>query len=108
MNYFAAPGLPKRYYGPRELQRAVEKSMGLPEGEIRDKSRKRKIVWARHIFFHLAERYAGWMSLQKVGDYCGGFDHATVLHGRKNARNLMQVDPEFRGLVNQAEKLLTT
>jgi chromosomal replication initiator protein len=45
------------------------------------KTRKREIAQARYLYFHFAWIYTN-ISLSKIGEKVGGYDHTTVIHGR--------------------------
>lgn len=58
--------------------------------EIKGKSRKRNIVFARHIAMHILNNYKAG-TLNTIGNLFGGRDHTTVLHACKNINNLISV-----------------
>ena len=70
------------------------------------KYRYRPIVELRCIFFFIARsmRY----NLKQLGEYVGGRDHTTVIHGVNTFRNLYETDPLFRNkyylIINQIKK----
>jgi len=57
--------------------------------DIRSKTKKRKVVYSRFIFYHLMRNKN--FSLQKIGSFLGK-DHATVIHGLKQFENLIQYE----------------
>ena len=59
------------------------------EVDIRSKTRKRKVVYSRFIFFHLMRNKN--FSLEKIGSFLGK-DHATVIHGLKQFDNLIEYE----------------
>lgn len=72
----------------RAILRDVLASHNMDEATIRAKSRLRPIVRARQEFMYLAHKIHGY-SLPHVGQFLGGMDHTTVLHGcRAHARRL--------------------
>jgi chromosomal replication initiator protein len=57
-------------------------------------TRKREIVEMRQIFQWLC-RNKMTLSLQKIGQICGGRDHSTIIHSCKVVDNLMMYDRRF-------------
>lgn len=47
-------------------------------------------------------------SLKGIGSFCGGFDHATVLHAIKTVNNDMETDPVYKGKIVEIEKIVTS
>lgn len=61
------------------LKEIFDKALSYDIFEI---NRKTKYVYARSYFYFLAYNNTK-LSLQAIGDFCNGKDHATVLHGIK-------------------------
>lgn len=69
---------------------------GIPEEEVRKRSRLRKLVMIRHRFYWLARKhFYNEMSLTAVGSHLG-YDHATVLHGCDVVKSLLASDKLFK------------
>ena len=71
----------------RDLRRiacSVAELHGVTVAELRGPIRERRVAWPRQDFM-LAANKAGH-SLTRIGDYLGGRDHTTVLHGIRRAR----------------------
>jgi hypothetical protein len=70
------------------------------------KDRTRSIVELRCIFFFIARSMK--YPLKHLGNYMGGRDHTTVMHGITTFRNLYETDPLFRDkyylIINQIKK----
>jgi chromosomal replication initiator protein len=62
------------------------------------KTRKREIVEKRQSFMALMYRETrnNGTSLADVGKFCGGKDHATVLHAIRTVQNLIDTKKDFR------------
>lgn len=101
---YSAPGIPGLRFRIYELQKACEDATGISRGTMIQRDRNRIRVWTRHIFFYLAGYYTPWIGVVWLGKYCGDMSHATVVHGRNNARDLIEVDPEFKEYVRKAKK----
>jgi len=63
--------------------------------ELKSSSRRRAVVAARDVAMYLARQMTG-KSLKQIGEYFGGRDHTTVLHGCRKTENLIQSDPTTR------------
>lgn len=64
-------------------------------------SRKRELVYARQIIAYFLGRYTK-LSLAKIGEEIGGYDHATILFAEKQINDLYDVDKDVR---NDIEKI---
>lgn len=78
---------------------AVSKVRHLTISEIMSMSRKKELAESRHIICFISQ-FAGYSSLA-IGKALRR-DHATILHGRNVALNLMDVDENFKKQVNEA------
>lgn len=69
--------------------------------DLSEKVRNRELVHIRFLYYNLAYHHAeDGMSLTAVGKTIGGFDHATVLYGLRQYKNLYEFDKPFRRTVN--------
>lgn len=59
--------------------------------ELRSASRRRGVVVARDVAMYLARQLTR-KSLKQIGEYFGGRDHTTVLHGCRKTESLMHSD----------------
>lgn len=73
---------------------AASAVMGISPDTIRASGRTRAEVRARWIVM-LALRDLRDMSTTQIGRRLGGRDHSTVIHGIRQARDLLGRDPEF-------------
>lgn len=60
--------------------------------ELRSASRRRGVVVARDVAMYLARQLTR-KSLKEIGEYFGGRDHTTVLHGCRKTETMMRSDP---------------
>jgi len=60
--------------------------------ELKSSSRCRAVVVARDVAMYLARQMTG-KSLKQIGEFFGGRDHTTVLHGCRKTESLIQSDP---------------
>lgn len=67
---------------------------------LRLRSRKREVVQPRQLMCYFAKKLQ-LGSLTKVGNYLGGFNHATVLHSANKIEELLSFDKETIRLVEQ-------
>jgi chromosomal replication initiator protein len=85
---------------------ASAKYFRLRLADLKGASRERQIVLARNVAMYLARQSTG-QSLEKIGQFFGGRDHTTVLHGCRRVEQLAKTDPEAREAVNWLEQLLS-
>ncbi|HEV3341482.1 MAG TPA: DnaA/Hda family protein [Pirellulales bacterium] len=86
------------------LQTARHFSLSL--SELRSSSRKRGVVVARDVAMYLARQLTA-KSLKQIGDYFGGRDHTTVLHGYRKTESLMRTDATTHEAVLRLRQRLT-
>lgn len=76
------------------------------ESNIHSKIRKREYVYARHLYSYFASLLTR-IRLEDIGSFVyEGYDHASVLHGRKAINNLLSYDENVQKDVAQLKKLL--
>lgn len=61
---------------------------------IQSKTRSRKVVEARAIYYYLCKKYTNY-SLKDIGSTVGK-DHATVIHGLKAINDWMELYPDYK------------
>ena len=84
---------------PNELIQAINRALKI---DIKSKSRKRDIVYARFIFYNkLRNSKDRYYSFQNIGDFLGK-DHATIIHGLKQYDILKEYD-DFKEIINKVE-----
>lgn len=70
------------------------KETGFNLEQLRINSRKRELVFARHLAMYFIDKHTKH-TLDVIG-HAFNRDHATVLHGRKVVSNLMDVDKSIK------------
>ena len=75
-----------------QLEKIVSKIKDVTGIDIRDKSRKQEIVFAKKIYCHIA-RQKGYI-FKTIGDHVG-INHATVIWHCNDAENLFSQDKMF-------------
>ena len=63
------------------------------------------MVAARGVTIYLA-RQLTQLSLEAIGDYLGGRDHTTVLHGHRRTEKLLKRDAATRHTIAELRKTL--
>lgn len=84
VHYYAMPGLKHRYAIKKYdnvfyIINAVANYYGITSLDIVKRTRKRPYVTARQIAIYLIKKNTD-LSLKKVADYFGGYDHTTVIY----------------------------
>jgi chromosomal replication initiator protein len=100
-NAWVIPGIKKKKMDALNyIIEIVCHKYGFTEEQLKGKTRKREIVYARQMVMALVQNYfkgkTKKYTLNYVGNKLGGKDHATVLYGRRNINNLREVDKQIR------------
>jgi chromosomal replication initiation ATPase DnaA len=105
MNPYVAPGIEESDHVLDAIERSVCQEVGVERYQLRGRSRIRDLAWSRHIFCHLAFRYTGRTSNYRIAGHIGRHYTTATNCGRK-AKELLEVDPEFRELYEHVEENL--
>jgi len=89
----------------RDITAASAHHFGLKMADLKSPSRRQAVVAARGIAIYLA-RLLTSHSLEQIGEYFGGRDHTTVLHGQRRTEKLMKRDPATRHAVAEVRKAI--
>lgn len=89
----------------KKIQDVVSDFYSVKNDLIQSKSRKREIVQARQVTMYFIKNHTE-LSLSQIGTHVGNRNHATVLHGYNNIKNLSEVDRNFRSDLESIERLL--
>ncbi len=84
----------------QEIFRCVQKAFGVSLTEIQSKKRTQTISTARHVAMYLARNHT-CHSLQEIGGYMGGKDHASVLYAVKKVEDRIRKDPRFKEIIQK-------
>ncbi len=88
-----------------EIALATARHFSLRLADLRSPVRRRALVVGRGVAIYLARRLTD-ESLDKIGDYFGGRDHSTVMHGCRKTEELIVNDPAVREAVDRLQKTL--
>ncbi len=91
----------------REIARLVARHFGLKLADLRSPQRQRSLVAARCVAMYLARQLTP-ASLSEIGEYFGGRDHTTVLHGCRRTEKLLTRDVAVRQAVADVRRSLTS
>jgi chromosomal replication initiator protein len=81
------------------------KYFGLPVAELTGPTRRRAVVQARNVAIYLGRELIG-KSLGQLGQFFGGRDHTTVLHGYRTIEERTRTDPTIRRALDELRKML--
>ena len=87
------------------IQRKVAEHFDIRMADMTSKRRPENIAFPRQVAMYLS-RTLTQCSLSVIGEAFGGRDHGTVLHGVRQVKDRMQVDPQVRQVVSYLEKQL--
>ncbi len=88
--------------GVDEIKRMVCKHYNVSEAELCSQSRRQPINQIRQMTAYLASKLTE-VSDRQIGENLGGRTHATILHGIKHIKDLLEVDETFRREVEELE-----
>ena len=84
----------------------VSEQFGVPTSDILSKKRDKNYVLPRHVFIYLAKMHTD--STQKViGQFLGGLDHSSVIHGIRNIQEKMKTDENLKNTIEILTKKLS-
>jgi chromosomal replication initiator protein len=81
------------------------KHFGLKLSELRSPSRQQAVVAARNAATYLARNMLQ-CSFEEIGQYFGGRDHTTVMHGWRKMEKLLKIDPATKHEIDELEQEL--
>ncbi|MGE0432016.1 MAG: chromosomal replication initiator protein DnaA [Planctomycetota bacterium] len=88
-----------------EVENEVVKLLGVTSTDLHSESRKRDIAYARQVCMYLARNLTDF-SLNEIGRYFGGKNHATVVFSEKKIRERMDADSATREQVDNLTRSL--
>lgn len=77
------------------LKDIIEKEFDVPPGTLFTRSRKKEICNGRQLYCSIIY-HTTMLSLAHAGRMAGGYDHATVLHSRRNISRWLVQEKQFR------------
>lgn len=89
----------------QQVDAGITRHFGLRPGELQARKRTRKVSDARQIAMYIM-RHHGGASLPSIGEYLGGRDHSTVMHGCRVVEQRKKKDPRYRSLVEAVARSL--
>lgn len=100
MNPYVRPGIPYSKYSESVVKRSVLKVMEL--NTLNSRSRKKKQVLARHVFFYIMRRHSQH-SCSEIGRMLDQ-DHSTVVHGYKRIESEMKLYEHIEKLIEDVKE----
>jgi len=85
---------------PRHIISLCAKHFNLKTSELCGNSRKKELVFARHLTAYLLLNETN-LPLKEVGHYLGGRDHTSIMHARDKIQSDISTNPQLRQLINQ-------
>lgn len=87
------------------IQTIVAELINIPIAQLSARTRTRDVVTARHLAMYFSKEMTT-NSLKSIGLRFGGRDHSTVIHACNAVTDRMDVDAEFRDLVDEARSAI--
>lgn len=91
--------------GIKDIDDAVSQVWGIDKELLKKRTRDGEIVIPRQVAMWWRKNNTK-ESLSIIGRRYGSFDHATVLYAVKTVNNIMDVDKNFREMVNRASGMM--
>lgn len=88
--------------GIDDITKIVCEYLSLPENKIREKTRKKEVVFARQIAMYLSKKFTS-NSLKTIGLYFGGRDHSTVIHACNLIENNINSDAYLQDVIEKLQ-----
>ncbi len=82
------------------ITKTVCEYLNIAENKIRDKTRKKEVVYARQLSMFLSKEMTN-SSLKTIGLHFGGRDHSTVVHACNAIENKKTENSSFRTLISE-------
>lgn len=87
------------------ITNAVAQFYAMPLGDIKGKTRKKDVAFARHIAMYMCHKILK-ITLEEIGEYFANRDHSTVIHGIKKIEDLSKKDTSLLDIVHEIESRL--
>ncbi len=81
-----------------EIEARVTSHFGLKPGDLQARRRTRKVAEARQVAMYIMRQHGG-ASFPAIGDFLGGRDHSTVVHGCQTIKRRCEREPRFRTMI---------
>ncbi|RMF19963.1 MAG: chromosomal replication initiator protein DnaA [Deltaproteobacteria bacterium] len=88
-----------------EIEERVTRHFGLKPGDLKARRRTRKVAEARQVAMYMMRHYGG-MSFPTIGEYLGGRDHSTVVHGCQAVEKRCRQDRTFRNMLATLARMI--
>jgi chromosomal replication initiator protein len=89
---------------PRHIISVCAKHFNIKTSDLCGKSRKKELVFARHITAYLLLTEIN-LPLEEVGHLIGGRDHTSIMHARDKVTKDFSTNPQLRQLINQIKSI---
>jgi len=80
----------------KDVAANVSKALYIPVERLRNGTRKREVVEARHIAMSISRDVYKFGTLTSIGLYFGGRHHSTVIHACDLVSDLVKTDKDFK------------
>jgi chromosomal replication initiator protein len=87
------------------IQNAVVKHFHIKNQDLKSTSRARTVALPRQIAMFLARKYTG-LGYKEIGQFFGGKDHSTIMHGCKKIEEEIETDSIVRDAVESIQNQL--
>lgn len=101
------PGVRMINYTAYDLLSDVSKFFNITISQMTDRNREREVKTPRYLsMYFMRVLFKNKYSLKDVGQLCGGYDHATVMHAVSTVRDHRDTDLEFRFKMDELRDII--
>ena len=91
---------------PERIIDTVSEYLAVDKNDICGKKKTQEFVYARNLCIYLCRDYIPDITQEKIGEYLGGRDHSTVLHGYKKIEQDQKVNKQTKENIENLKKRL--
>lgn len=88
------------------IQLMTARYFNISPESLKSKTRKKEITYARHIAMYLCRKMLD-EPLTEIGNFFGGRDHSSVIHGCEKIADNAEIDEQLKDTLIQIENLIT-
>jgi chromosomal replication initiator protein len=88
-----------------QIMQVVSDYFRIHPEELRGKSRRKEIAYARHIAIYLSRKHTQH-ALKAIGERFGGRDHSTILHSIEWVESYLHTNRDLQKHVQELERIL--
>lgn len=96
----------ERHIPPEEIAELVAQYLGYELEQLKVFTRKKEIVQGRFLAMFMIRKAMPRLSLRKIGQVFGNYDHATVLNALTKVQNFIDTEEDYKDMVRRVYELI--